>query len=77
MDRPTLLGLAATLNVATAALERACQREAANHVNAAVCAIHHGAGWTAADLDCMAEAQAWVVRRLTAPLATMRQSDQV
>jgi hypothetical protein len=64
MDRPLLLGLAATLNVATAELDRLGLREAANHVNHAVVEIDHVAGWTAEDLQRIGGVQNELLRLL-------------
>lgn len=62
MDRNSLLGLCAALNVAQAMLDEVGLRGAGRHVNAAVVAVHREARWTEAELARMAEAQAWVVR---------------
>lgn len=64
MDRDSLLGLCAALNVAQAMLDDAGLREAGGHINAAVVAVDGEARWTWAELARMAEAQAWVVGQL-------------
>ncbi len=52
MNRHTLLGLCATLNVAQAWLDQAGPqyREASRHINHAVVEIHRAAGWSAEEL---------------------------
>jgi hypothetical protein len=64
MDREQLLGLAATLNVAQAALDEAGLKEAAAHVNAAVVVVHREARWDADDLRRMGEIQGWIARQV-------------
>lgn len=67
MNRHTLLGLTATLNIAQAWLAQAGPqyRQAANYLNAAVVEIHNAVGWSSQELHEMGEAQNWLVRELT------------
>lgn len=67
IDRDRLLGLAAMLNVVQAELDRHREHKvAANHVNAAVVAIHESAAWDANELERMGALQNWLVEQLGA-----------
>ena len=68
MNRHTLLGLCATLNVAQAWLDQAGPqyRQASRHINAAVVEIHRAAGWSRVELARMGEVQGELVERIGA-----------
>lgn len=72
MNRHTLLGLAATLNIAQAWLDRADPkyRQAANYLNVAVVEIHRAARWSTRELREMGEVQNWLVKELITTSAT-------
>ena len=66
MNRHTLLGLCATLNVAQAWLDQAGPqyREATRHINHAVVEIHGAAGWSREELGRMGDVQGELVGQL-------------
>ena len=64
MDRPQLLGLCATLNVAQAWLDETGRHAAARHLNASVVSLHRSERWTRKELTEMGAAQAWLVVQL-------------
>jgi predicted ATP-grasp superfamily ATP-dependent carboligase len=66
MRRSLLLGLAATLNIACAELDRAGPdyEAAASHVNKAVAELHRTAKWLPNELHRMAEVQNELVEKL-------------
>lgn len=65
MDRQTLLGISAVLNVAHLMLARnRAYLDAVNHIVAAVVSVHERVEWTADELEKMGEIQNWVIQQI-------------